>query len=192
MITYNKLCYWEKELKADAVFIDQGEGTAIYTLALNAQKTSWELVSFANSPNDTPEAKESEYQNIRAQMYYEFNKFLFGGGILDVKADLDPQTKGEWKEAIVKQLPWTKGTRHKVTLKKLCKSKKEIKDEFGSSPDVADALVLVMARPVLDRLPENDPFHFGDSYQTGQGALMMPMHPSPYDDLEADYRQVYE
>jgi hypothetical protein len=192
MKTYELLCKYEKTLGADAVFIDQGEGTAVYTLAINAGKTNWELVSFAGSPNDTPEAKESEYQNIRAQMYYEFNKFLFGGGILDVREDLDDQTKAEWTESIIKQLPWTKGTRHKVTLKKLCKSKKEIKDEFGSSPDVADALVLTLARPIVDRLPENETYARGDSYQIGQGALMMPTHPSPYDDLEVDYRALYD
>jgi hypothetical protein len=192
MITYDKLCYWERKLKADAVFIDQGEGTTVYTLAINAGKTSWELISFANQPTDKPEAKDSEYANIRAQMYYEFNKFLSGGGIIDVKQDLDDQTKKEWQDAILKQLPVTKGSRHKVTLKKLCKSKKEIKDDVGFSPDVADAFVLVMARQLVERLPENDMFYSGGSLQIGDGALSMPQHPMPYDDIEVDYKNLYD
>jgi hypothetical protein len=137
-LTFAKLCQWEKDLSADAVFIDSGEGTALYTLAINSGRTSWELVSFANSPNDTPEAKDSEYANIRAQMYYEFNKFLMKGAILDAK-------NPDWLDAIAKQLCWTKGGRHKITNKKKCESKLEIKSRVGQSPDICDAFVLTCA-----------------------------------------------
>jgi hypothetical protein len=186
MFTFLRLCYWERELGADAVFIDQGEGTAIYTLANNAQKTSWELVSFAGSPNDTPEFRDSEYANIRAQMYYETNKFLQKGGILDAK---DP----EWIPIILKQLCWTKGGRHKVHNKKIAEPKLEIKNRVGQSPDVADGLVLTFARPVIERLPENDVSSTaGERFLIGGTPYKMPDHGSPYDDIEANYVDLYD
>jgi hypothetical protein len=169
MLTYQKLCHWESTMKADAVFIDQGEGTALYTIAMNAGKTSWELVSFASSPNDFPEAKDSEYANIRAQMYYEANKWLMKEGVIDAK---DP----EWFAIIEKQLCWTKGGRHKVTSKKLCEAKLEIKNRVGQSPDVADGFVLCHARPVMERLPENDVNSGADHLLTGQQPYRMPNH----------------
>lgn len=181
MLTYQKLCHWENTLGADAVFIDQGEGTAIYTLAMNAQKTNWELISFAGSPNDTPESKDSEYANIRAQMYYEFNKFLAKGGILAAK---DP----ELLDIIKKQLCWTKGTRHKVTSKKLCESKLEIKTRVGQSPDIADAYVLTLARPVVERLYDNQ----HGELATGQTPYRMPSHDDPYDSIDVDYERLYD
>ncbi len=181
MLTYQKLCHWEMELGADVVFIDQGEGTAVYTLAMNAQKTSWELVAFASQANDAPEAKDSEYGNIRAQMYYEFNRWLMKGGILDAK-------NPEWFEAIKKQLCWTKGTRHKVTAKKMAEPKLEIKSRVGLSPDVADAFVLTGARPVMERLAENDYANGEDRFKIGDTPYRMPEHESPYEDLEPEYK----
>lgn len=185
MFTYNKLIHWEKTLKVDAVNIDQGEGTTLMTLANNAGKTSWALVSFAGSPNDTAESKDSEYGNIRAQMYYESNKWLQKEGVIDAE-------NPEWLEIIVKQLCWTKGTRHKVTQKKMCESKLEIKARVGMSPDVADGFVLCGARPVLERLPEND---YGqsanDRNQVGTQSFQMPEHASPYDDDRTDYSRLY-
>lgn len=136
-VSYNKLCKWERELNADAVIIDQGEGTAIYTLAMNAEKYHWILVSFSNSPTDTLDPKDSEYANIRAMMYYLTNKALMEGGVLDSR-------KEEWIDDIKKQLCWTKGTRHKITGKKLAESKLDIKGRVGKSPDcfVGDTIVM--------------------------------------------------
>lgn len=184
MLTYLKLCHWETKLGADAIFIDQAEGTAIYTLAVNAGKSHWELVSFASSPNDTPEPKESEYANIRAQMYYEFNKWLLKGGILDSR-------EPEWKDAIVKQLCWAKGSRHKVTTKKLVEAKIDIKQRVGQSPDIADAFVLTAARQVPERLPENSGDK-DDRFLTGGTAYRMPDHGVDYEDIEVDYHRLYD
>jgi hypothetical protein len=169
MFTYLKLCYWEREIGADAVFIDQGEGTAIKTLANNAGK-AWELVAFSSSPNDTYDAKESQYANIRAQMYYEANKWLMEGGIIDSRLP-------EWTEDIKKQLSWAKGARHKVTGKKLVEPKLDIKARVGQSPDIADGCVLCFARPVIDRLVENDKYA-----ETSGGVYQMPEHECQYDD----------
>lgn len=186
-LTYQKLCHWEQELGADVVLIDQAEGTAVYSFAQNAGRINWFLVSFASKPTDTPEHKDSEYANIRAQMYYEFNKFLLEGGVLDCLDEKDI-------EMTKKQLTWTKGGRHKVTMKKLAQAKQEIKEEYGQSPDIADALVLSCAMKVTERLPENaGDIDDGTQLLTGQGAYKMPDHPSPYEDLEnIDYKRLYD
>lgn len=177
MLTFQRLCKWEKELRADAVFIDQAEGTAIYTLANNTGR-AWELVNFASSALDHPESKHSVYANIRAQMYYEAADALTKEAIIDAK---DPA----WLEEIVSQLTWTKGTRHKVTNKKIAIPKLEIKKLYGKSPDVADGFVLLYARPVLEKLPENADDRTG-GLTTGDSAWKMPAHPDPYDDI-GDY-----
>lgn len=186
MFTYLRLCYWERALGADAVFIDQAEGTAIYTLANNAGKYNWELISFAGSPNDTAEFKDSQYGNIRAQMYYEGRDWLMKGGVLDAQEPDDI-------DVITKQLCWTKGTRHKVHNKKMAEPKLEIKQRVGQSPDVADGFVLTFARPVLERLPEHDnSIGAEDRLLTGQTAYQMPDHPDPYEAMDADYRELYD
>src|SRR5690606_38411278 len=133
--TYDKLCEFERIYKIDAVHIDQGEGTGIWTYANNDGRSHWELISFSNTPNDQPTFELSEYSNMRAQIYYEANKWLIAGGILDAE-------QPEWIDDIEKQLCWTKGSRHKKHGKKLCESKLEIKDRVGKSPDVADGFVL--------------------------------------------------
>jgi len=174
-VTYNKLCYWERKLNADAVHIDQGEGTAIYTLAMNAEKHHWVLISFANSPTDTPDPKDSEYGNIRAMMYYLQNKALLEGAVIDSR-------KPEWVEDIKKQLCWTKGTRHKVTNKKMAEAKLDIKARVGKSPDIADGAVLLFAFNVIDKLPEHELNFDGQNARVGQGALKMVDHEMSYED----------
>ena len=148
-LTYSKLCMWERKLKADQVHIDQGEGTAIFTLAMNAEKYHWILVAFNANPTDNVNPKDSEFGNIRAMMYNHANKALLNGGVLDSK---DPT----WIEDVTKQLCWTKGSRHKTTNKKMAEKKADIKDRVGKSPDVADGFVLLFAYVVLDKLPENE------------------------------------
>lgn len=185
-VTFLKLCEYERTLKADAVFIDQAEGTAIYTLAMNSGRTSWELVSFASSPTDNVDPKASEYANVRAQMYYAANDFFSKGGVLDFR-------EKEWEQETIKQLCWAKGTRHKTTMKKLVESKLEIKARVGKSPDVADAVVLAFARVVMDRLPENDTVAGDDRFQTGQGSMTMPDHPDPYGEVhDVEYERLYD
>lgn len=177
--TYMKLCEWERELAVDAVNIDQGEGTGILTLANNAGKTSWCLISFASSAYDAPDFKNSQYGNIRAQMYHEGELFLAGGGAMDFR-------EPEWKEESRKQLCWTKGTRHKVSGKKMAEPKGDIKTRVGHSPDIADGFVLLFGRPVFERLPENDR-HSQNAYHIGQTPYQMPEHQDPYETLDADF-----
>ena len=171
-LTYNKLCYWERKLKADAVHIDQGEGTGIYTLAMNAEKYHWLLVSFASSPTDNPDPAKSEYKNIRAMMYYHLQKALMMSAVLDSR---DPA----WIDIIRKQLCWTKGTRHKITHQKLAEPKADIKARVGQSPDVADGAVLLYAFEVGEKLPDNE-MDFEGVPAVGNGSLRMKQHEVDY------------
>lgn len=175
MLTYNLMVKWERDLSVDAVFIDQGEGTALKTIANNNGK-NWELISFANSPNDTVEFKDSQYANLRAQMYYEGAKWLREGGVL---ASRNP----EWTNDILRQLCWTKGTRHKINGKKMAEPKADIKTRTDKSPDIADGFILGFARPVQERLPENDIHRDLHAPSIGGGAYMMPEYVPNYDEV---------
>ena len=172
-LTYNRLSMWERKLKGDQVHIDQGEGTAIYTLAQNAEKHHWYLISFSANPTDHVDPAQSEYKNIRAMMYFQFQKFLQAGAVLD-------SVKPEWEETIKKQLCWTKSTRHKVTHQKLAEPKADIKARVGQSPDVADGAVLLLAYDVIDKLPENELDESGEIPDVGSKAIKMPTYEVKY------------
>lgn len=174
--TYRKVCEYEKTYSVDRVLIDQGEGTALKTLANMDGKYHWELISFANSPNDVPDPRESEYANIRAQMYYEANKAVIDGHVITA---INPEDL----EDIIKQLGWTKGSRHKTSLKKLAESKKDIKNRIGQSPDLADGFVLQFSRKVLDRLEENQVLDHTVERATGDNSFKMPESIPNYEDL---------
>lgn len=176
-ITYERLCYWERRLKGDAIHIDQAEGTAVYTLAQMANKQHWFLVSFASNPTDNPDSSKSEYKNIRAMMYYKFQQALMAGAVLD-------SVNKDWEEDIVKQLCWAKGTRHKITHQKLVESKKDIKDRVGQSPDIADGAVLCYAWDVIDRLPENEDGYDGYSEVAGNNPIRIKQQ--SLDDIYGD------
>ncbi len=158
--TYQRMVMWEKKYKVDYVLIDQAEGTAVFSFAQAQGKFNWELVSFASSPNDAPDFKDSQYQNMRAQMYYEAKKWLMQGGTIKYLND-------EWRDLIRKQLCWTKGIRNRTTLKKQAEAKIDIKARVGSSPDVADGFVLRFSRIFYDRQPENTTEEMRDVYDTG-------------------------
>ena len=182
-LSYNKLSYWERRLGADWVNIDQGEGTAVYTLAMNAEKYHWVLVAFNSNPTDNPDSTKSEYKNIRAMMYYKFQDALMKGGVLDSK-------EAEWEEETKKQLCWTKGTRHKITHQKLAEPKTDIKDRVGKSPDIADGAVLLYAHDIIDRLPENEVGYNEDSrLGVGQKPYKMSGHDIDYGDED---EQLYD
>jgi hypothetical protein len=185
LTTYNRISHHEAENGGDAVNVDQAEGTGIYSFAQMYGKHHWQLINFASSPNDKPDPKQSEYGNIRAQMYYQLKDFLLKGGILDVE---DPA----WKQTVIDQLSWAKGTQHKTTLKKMVEPKEDIIERVGHSPDVADGAALGFAREVNERLPENDRNADPRDRSTGAGAWKMPEHENPYGNMEEDLERLYD
>ena len=183
-MTYDLMCKYERNLKVDAVWIDQAEGTALKTLANGDQKHHWELVSFAQSPNDQLDVKKSDYANMRAQMYHEAGKAMNKEElVLDYNKDIELSEVGVTVEdKIIKQFSYTKGDRHKITLKKLCESKKEVKKRLFESPDFADGFVLKYYRSEIQRLDENEPIDLKEGYggvttrsnEAGSRAITMP------------------
>jgi hypothetical protein len=110
--------------------------------------------------------KESPYGNIRAMMYYKTQESLMKGGVLDA-------VKEEWLDDIKKQLCWAKGSRHKVTNKKMVEPKKDIKERVGQSPDVADGCVLLEAYEVIDKLPDHELGIDSDGLVAGTQPIVM-------------------
>lgn len=173
-ITFQKLLKYEKQLQVDAVLIDQAEGTALKTLANLYHKHHWILVSFAAKPNDTVEYKESEYHNMRAQMYFEAGKeFMEDIPMLRI---LDPYLEVQVKE----ELGYAKGMRSKQSLKKLVAPKDEIKEEYGRSPDLADGYVLKHSHKITERLPENQHLVPGFEGLDDDAAFEMPYEEPDY------------
>lgn len=195
LLTYQKLCRWEKAIQADAVNIDQGEGTAIYGYAINAGKMSWYLINFASSPNDTAESKDSEYANMRAMMAYKARDWLRQNGAIGIHEDFVGEVREKTIKDIIMQLTATKGTKHKVTGKRLLQPKDEVKDLIGCSPDLFDGFILTEAHPIIDRLPENEKGGSSeDGIHIGENPLRMPEHESPYDEdiTDVEYRELYD
>lgn len=198
LLTFQKLCHWEREIRADAVMIDQGEGTAIYGYAVNAGRTNWYLINFASSPNDKAEAKDSEYGNMRAMMYYHARDWLRQNGCIGIREGITEEERAQWIKDIVMQLTATKGTKHKITGKRLCEPKDDVKDRIGCSPDIADGFVLTEAHPITDRLPENEvgggERDHGDPIMIGGQTLRMPDHAVDYEEVitDVEWRELYD
>lgn len=165
-LTYDLLCKYERDLRVDAVWIDQAEGTALKTFANADQKYHWELVSFAQSPNDHVDTKKSDYANMRAQMYFEAGKAMRKEElVLDYNKDIELDEQGVTVEdKIIKQFAYTKGDRHKITLKKLCESKKDVKKRLLESPDFADGYILKYYRVEVQRLDHNEVTDTNEGY----------------------------
>ena len=163
--TYAKLCHWERVVKADVVFIDRGEGTALYGMAQAEEKYNWELVEFSGNPyDDVP--RESLYANLRAQMHWELLDALIKGGVLASR-------KAEWIPTIQQQLTVTKGLRRALTDKKLAEPKDDIRQRIKCSPDANDGCILLYARPVTEKT-----YQPGDT--VGNQPIKMAKEPSPY------------
>lgn len=181
-VTFDFLRRLEKRYNVDAVLIDQAEGTTLKTYANDHGLYHWELVSFGSNPTDTLEPRNSEYANLRAQMYYLAAKdFNQGAPVLDIDPEIAQLViEGEGgktvKEIIIEQMGYTKGDRHKVSLKKLCESKKDLIKRVGKSPDFADGYVIYFARKITERL-EGHATQSDDTIVTMYGGVGMKAEP---------------
>lgn len=122
------LARFEDEWKADAVFIDLGWGTGIYSGGKTMGR-DWQLVSFGSA------SSKPGFKNKRAEMYEETRLWLQQGGALpDDDVLCDDLTGPEFT----------------VTLKGevLLESKADMKTRGLPSPNRGDSLVLSFAFPV--------------------------------------------
>jgi hypothetical protein len=125
----NLLARFEDELMADAVFIDLGHGTGIYSAGITMGRT-WQLISFAGKSVDRG------CLNKRAEIWKGLKTWLQNGGSIEnddvlyqdlIGPELVPRLDG------VMQL----------------ESKEQMKKRGLPSPGRADALALTFAFPVV-------------------------------------------
>lgn len=125
----NLIARLEDEHQADAVFIDAGYGTGIYS-AGQVLGRSWRLIWFSGKPIDPG------FLNKRAEMWGTMKLWLKQGGTIDPKdTELYDDLVGP------ETVPRTDG---KIQLE----SKEDMKERLLPSPNKGDALALTFAEPV--------------------------------------------
>lgn len=122
-----KIARYQDNYRAEAVFIDMGYGTGIYSAGVEMGR-KWRLVSFAEA------ATSPEYANKRAEMWGEMKKWLQEGGAINDK-ELAEEISGP--EAFITRAG-------KLQLE----AKQDMKRRGLASPNIADALALTFAFPV--------------------------------------------
>lgn len=125
----------EDEHQADAVFIDLGYGTGIFSAGKQLGR-KWRLVSFGAA------AIDPGFLNKRIEMWNDMKNWLKEGGALEDDQVICDELIAP--EAYVVQTG-------KNTGKIFMESKEDLKDRGVSSPNRADALALTFAFPVLNK-----------------------------------------
>lgn len=132
MVIAEKLAYHEDSEKADAVFIDIGYGTGVYS-AGKTMNREWMLVEFGG------ESADKGYLNKRAEMYKMARDWLRDGGSIPNDPILCADLAGP-QGFVVSTGP----NAGKIYLE----SKKDMKKRGLASPNRGDALVMTFAYPV--------------------------------------------
>lgn len=126
-----KLAMYEVQHNADAVFIDFGYGTGIYSYGKTIGR-DWRLIKFGDK------ASRPGFENKRCEMYDDMREWLEQGGAIPVDEKLREDLMG------VQTKP-----RHDGVISLM--SKEDMRKEGLPSPDRADALALSFAEPVVKR-----------------------------------------
>jgi len=124
-----RLARLEDEEKADAVFIDKGYGTGVYSLG-KGMRREWVLIAFGEAASDP-----HQFLNKRAEMWSMTRDWLRAGGCI-------PDDEQLCIELGAPELIGREDA--KIQLE----AKKDIKKRLGFSPGRADALALTFAMPV--------------------------------------------
>jgi hypothetical protein len=127
-----RLATFEEKKNADAVFIDFGFGTGVYSAGKQLGR-KWVLVQFGGA------SSELQYLNKRTQMWGQMKNWLRDGGIIPDNAALAQELVAP-EYYIVE----TGGNAGKQALEK----KADMKKRGLGSPNIADALALTFAFPV--------------------------------------------
>lgn len=120
---------FEDKYKADAVFIDLGYGTGIYSAGVTMGR-NWQLVSFGGASNT------AGYANKRAEMWGKMKDWLKNGGVIEDDEVLRNDLTGP--QAYI-------NLKGEIILEK----KEDMKKRGLASPNRADALALSFAYPVV-------------------------------------------
>jgi hypothetical protein len=123
------LAMLQDEHKADAVFIDFGYGTGIYSAGLAMGRVGWQMVQFgAAAPNPG-------FMNMRAWIWDQMKQWLKNGGAI-------PPDHGLYTELCGPE------TISRLDGRIQLESKQDMKDRGLPSPNKADALAISFAFPV--------------------------------------------
>lgn len=122
---------FELEHDADAVFIDQGYGTGVYSAGIQLGR-SWILVNFGGGSD------KIGFANKRAEMWDNMKNWLRDGGSLPDDPGIHDELASPEYEV-------------KLNGEILLESKKDMKARGVPSPNKADALALTFAYPVVKR-----------------------------------------
>lgn len=131
----NMLARFEDEYRADAVFIDQGYGTGIYSGGKTLGR-HWQLVNSAS----TRSVLDPGCYNKRAEMWNEIKKWLKSGGSL-------PEDPKMYQQLIAPEAVSRPDGKLQIEPKPM------IKKRIGESTDEADWLGLTFAYPVAKKNP---------------------------------------
>lgn len=126
------IAQFEDEYKADAVFIDMGYGTGIYSIGKQLGR-KWRLIEFGGKSNDPV------YLNMRAYMWGQMKEWLREGGSI-------PSNDQALYDDIVGPEAIIDKNGH-IQLE----SKKDMKDRGLPSPNKGDALALTFAARVVKK-----------------------------------------
>ena len=127
---------WEDAEEADAVFIDQGYGTGVFSFGKQINR-SWTLVAFGSASGIPGHA------NKRSEMWGKMKQWLIEGGCIPDDEKLAADLTGP------EAYPNLKG-------EILIESKKDMKRRGLASPSRADAPALTFAYPVLAKKPRGE------------------------------------
>lgn len=127
-----RIAVFEDELAADAVFIDAGKGTGIYSCGKSLGR-SWILVNFANLPS------KPIFLNKRVEMWWDMREWLKEGGFID------PLDKVIQNELVQPECYINQAGKYQL------ESKDSMKRRGVKSPNRADALALTFAYPVITK-----------------------------------------
>ena len=124
-----RIARYQDTYGASAVFIDMGYGTGIYSGGKDMGRTDWKLVPFGSKSD------KSEFANKRAEMWFAMRDWLKEGGCIS-------------SDELASELTGPQANINKVGKHKL-ESKDDMKHRGVASPNLADALALTFAFPVI-------------------------------------------
>lgn len=126
------IAQFEDEYKADAVFIDMGYGTGIYSIGKQLGR-KWRLIEFGGKSNDPV------YLNMRVYMWGQMKEWLREGG------SIPPNDQALYDDIVGPEAIIDKNGRIQL------ESKKDMKDRGLPSPNKGDALALTFAARVVKK-----------------------------------------
>ena len=126
------IAQFEDEYKADAVFIDMGYGTGIYSIGKQLGR-KWRLIEFSGKSNDPV------YLNMRAYMWGQMKEWLREGG------SIPPNDQALYDDIVGPEAIIDKNGHIQL------ESKKDMKERGLPSPNKGDALALTFAARVVKK-----------------------------------------